>query len=226
MQSLIVVLGLALVFSPDTLSEGLSLAPGQDWLDDLLFAVPLGFLAYTGLETVANLAEEAREPGRTLPRSLFSAIGLVVLLTVLVAMVGVTAFPATDGSTALGDEWLEAPLVGIVTAFDGELPATIVDVLRDRRRPLRSAHPDDGGDDVDLRLRAARALDGDARDAAARDRPARAADARLTPGDRRDHDRRDRRRPDQRRARGRRDGSSRAPTPSASSSPSRSPSSP
>ena len=44
--------------------DGLSLAPGQDWLDDLLFAIPLGFLAYTGLETVANLAEEAREPGR------------------------------------------------------------------------------------------------------------------------------------------------------------------
>jgi APA family basic amino acid/polyamine antiporter len=129
-QSLIVVIGLALVFSPDTLSEGLSLAPGQDWLDDLLFAVPLGFLAYTGLETVANLAEEAREPGRTLPRSVFSAIGLVVLLTVLVAVVGVTAFPATDGTTELGDEWLEAPLVGIVTAFEGELPAAMVEVIR------------------------------------------------------------------------------------------------
>ncbi len=129
-QLLIVVLGLALLFSPETLVDGLSLAPGQDWLDDLLFAVPLGFLAYTGLETVSNLAEEAREPGRTLPRSLFSAIGLVVVLTVLVAMVGVTAFPATDGSSALGDEWLEAPIVGIVTAFEGELPAAVVDVLR------------------------------------------------------------------------------------------------
>jgi APA family basic amino acid/polyamine antiporter len=129
-QLLIVVLGFALVFSPEVLTDGLSLAPGQDWLDDLLFAVPLGFLAYTGLETVANLAEEAREPGRTLPRSLFSAIGLVVVLTVLVAMVGVTAFPAPDGSSALGDEWLEAPIVGIVTAFDGELPDAAVDVLR------------------------------------------------------------------------------------------------
>ena len=129
-QALIVVLGLALVFSPETLANGLTLAPGQDWLDDLLFAIPLGFLAYTGLETVANLAEEAREPGRTLPRSLFSAIGLVVLLTVLVAAVGVSAFPAETGSTELGDEWLEAPLVGIVTAFDEELPAAVVDVLR------------------------------------------------------------------------------------------------
>ena len=129
-QSLIVILGLALVFSPDVLTGGLSLAPGQDWLDDVIYAIPLGFVAYTGLETVANLAEEAREPGRTLPRSLFTAIGLVVVLTVLVAVVGVTAFPATDGTTELGDQWLEAPLVGIVTAFGGELPAGIVDVLR------------------------------------------------------------------------------------------------
>ena len=129
-QALIVVLGLALVFSPETLTDGLALAPGQDWLHDLLFAIPLGFLAYTGLETVANLAEEAREPGRTLPRSLFSAIGLVVILTVLVAAVGVSAFPAETGSTELGDRWLEAPLVGIVTAFDEELPGAVVDVLR------------------------------------------------------------------------------------------------
>ncbi len=129
-QGLIVVLGLALVFSPEILVDGLRLAPGQDWVDDLLFAVPLGFLAYTGLETVANLAEEAREPGRTLPRSLFSAIGLVVVLTVLVAIVGVSAFPAEGGSTELGEEWLEAPLVGIVTAFDGELPGLVVDALQ------------------------------------------------------------------------------------------------
>ena len=129
-QALIVVLGLALLFSGDVLTEGLSLAPGQEWVDDLLFAIPLAFLAYTGLETVANLAEEAREPGRTLPRSLFSAIGLVVALTVLVAVVGVTAFPGGDGSSELGGRWLEAPLVGIVTAFDGELPAVAVGVLR------------------------------------------------------------------------------------------------
>lgn len=130
-QAMIVVLGLALVLSPSALVEGLSLAPGQDWLDDLLFAIPLGFLAYTGLETVANLAEEAREPGRTLPRSLFSAIGLVVILSVLVAVVGVSAFPAgADGTSELGSTWLEAPLVGIVTAFSEELPASLVEVVR------------------------------------------------------------------------------------------------
>jgi len=128
-QGVLVVLGIAFVLSPDTLSEGLGFARGQDW-DDLAFALPLAMLAYTGLETAANLAEEAREPGRTLPRSLFSAIGLVVVVTVLIAGIGLSAFPVSGSETALGEEWLEAPLVGIVAAFDGSLPSLLVDVLR------------------------------------------------------------------------------------------------
>ena len=83
-QLLVVVLGFAIVFSPQVLTSGFDLAPGQRW-HDILFALPLAMLAYTGLETVANLAEETREPGKTLPRSLFSSIGLVVIMTVLIA---------------------------------------------------------------------------------------------------------------------------------------------
>ncbi|HXF97446.1 MAG TPA: universal stress protein [Gaiellaceae bacterium] len=127
-QALLVLLGAALLLSPGTLREGLGLPSGQGW-GDLLFALPLAMLAYTGLETVANLAEEAREPGRTLPRSLFSAIGLVVTVTVLIAAVGVSAYPASGGETALGEEWLEAPLVGIAAAFAGELPDVLVEAL-------------------------------------------------------------------------------------------------
>ena len=104
-QLLLVILGLALLFSPDLLTQGTSLGTAPSW-SDLAFALPLAMLAYTGLETVANLAEETREPGRTLPRSLFSAIGLVVVLTVLIAVVGLSAFPAENGETALGGEWL------------------------------------------------------------------------------------------------------------------------
>jgi APA family basic amino acid/polyamine antiporter len=79
-------------------------------------------LAYTGLETVANLAEEVRRPGRDLPRSLFSGIGLVVVLYVLIALVALSAFPADNGTTALGTQWEFAPLLGIVAALHGELP--------------------------------------------------------------------------------------------------------
>jgi APA family basic amino acid/polyamine antiporter len=128
-QAMLVLLGIAFLLSPHTLVEGLGFARGQDW-SDLAFALPLAMLAFTGLETAANLAEEAREPGRTLPRSLFTAIGLVVLVTVLIAAVGLSAYPVEHGTTALGDEWLEAPLVGVAAAFDGSLPSFLVDVLR------------------------------------------------------------------------------------------------
>ena len=128
-QSVLVLLGLAFLVSPSTLVEGLDFANGQNW-SDLAFALPLAMLAYTGLETIANLAEEAREPGRNLPRSLFSAIGLVVVVTVLIGAIGLSAYPAEGGKTALGEEWLELPLVGIAAAFDGTLPSFLVDVLR------------------------------------------------------------------------------------------------
>ena len=85
-QVLVVVLGLAVFFSPEVLTSGFDFAVDQSW-DDLFFALPLAMLAYTGLETVANLAEETREPGKVLPRSLFSSIGLVVVTTVLIAVV-------------------------------------------------------------------------------------------------------------------------------------------
>jgi APA family basic amino acid/polyamine antiporter len=128
-QLLLVVLGMALLFSPDALTQGTSLGSTPAW-DEIAFALPLAMLAFTGLETVANLAEETREPGRTLPRSLFSALGLVVVLTVLVAIVGISAFPVENGETALGDEWLKAPLAGIVSALDSSLPGLLGDVLR------------------------------------------------------------------------------------------------
>jgi APA family basic amino acid/polyamine antiporter len=128
-QLLLVILGLALLFSPGLLTQGMSLGVSPAW-SDLAFALPLAMLAYTGLETVANLAAEAREPGRTLPRSLFSAIGLVVVLTALIAVVGISAFPVENGATALGSEWLEAPLVGIVAALEGSLPGWLGDGLR------------------------------------------------------------------------------------------------
>ena len=42
--------------------RGLSLGTQPSW-HEIAFALPLAMLAYTGLETVANFAEEARQPG-------------------------------------------------------------------------------------------------------------------------------------------------------------------
>jgi APA family basic amino acid/polyamine antiporter len=52
------------------------------------------------------------------------------LVTVLIAAIGLSAYPVSGGETALGTEWLEAPLVGIAAAFEGNLPAILVDLVR------------------------------------------------------------------------------------------------
>jgi basic amino acid/polyamine antiporter, APA family len=128
-QLLLVVLGFALLFSGDALTRGVSIGSHPSW-HQIVFALPLAMLAYTGLETVANLAEETREPGRDLPRSLFSGIGLVVLIYVAIALVALSAFPARGGTTRLGTDWLSTPLMGIVDALRDPLPGGLATALR------------------------------------------------------------------------------------------------
>jgi APA family basic amino acid/polyamine antiporter len=125
----LVALGFAFLFSVDALTRGLSIGSQPSW-HDIAFALPLAMLAYTGLETVANLAEETREPGRDLPRSLFSGIGLVVVIYVAIGLVALSAFPAENGTTELGTRWLHAPMMGIVAALQGHIPGGLVTALR------------------------------------------------------------------------------------------------
>jgi APA family basic amino acid/polyamine antiporter len=128
-QLLLVVLGFAILFSGSALTKGTSLGTSPSW-HQIAFALPLAMLAYTGLETVANYAEEARRPGRDLPRSLFSAIVVVVVLYVLIALVALSAFPATNGTTALGTDWLRAPIMGVVSALQQHVAHWFGNVLR------------------------------------------------------------------------------------------------
>ncbi|MGB2954139.1 MAG: universal stress protein [Gaiellaceae bacterium] len=128
-QVLLVVLGFSLVFSTHALTAGTSLGSSPSW-HAIVFALPLAMLAFTGLETVANFAEETRHPGRDLPRSLFSAIVSVVAIYVLIAIVGLSAFPPHGGTTALGERWVRAPLMGIVASLGGHMPWWAADALR------------------------------------------------------------------------------------------------
>ena len=128
-QLLLVLLGFTFLFSPGALSRSISLGTQPTW-HQVAFALPLALLAYTGLETVANLAEETRRPGRDLPRSLFTGIGAVVLVTVLIALVGLSAYPAANGTTELGTTWQRAPLMGIVYALGPHLAYWAERVLR------------------------------------------------------------------------------------------------
>jgi basic amino acid/polyamine antiporter, APA family len=126
-QSLLVVLGFVFVFSPGALTHGTSLGTHPTW-HALAFSIPLAMLAFTGLETVANLAEEARRPGVDLPRSVFGGIATVITLYVGIAVVALSAFPGPE--TELGTTWIRAPLMGVATSIRAELPTALGDALR------------------------------------------------------------------------------------------------
>jgi basic amino acid/polyamine antiporter, APA family len=133
-QLLLIVLGFVYVFSTGALGKGVHLGVDPSWRD-ITFALPVAMLAFTGLETVANLAADAREPGRDLPRSLFAGLGAAVIVSFLMGIIGISAFPVhhVGGgfATDLGRVWVRAPLAGIAKALgDASLPGTVTDGVR------------------------------------------------------------------------------------------------
>ena len=68
-QVLLVLLGFFLVFSPTILVDNIHWGVAPTW-SNFAIAIPVAMLAYTGVETVSNLAEEAREPARSVPERL------------------------------------------------------------------------------------------------------------------------------------------------------------
>ena len=68
-QVLLVVVGMVLVFSPDTLVNQVDFGTTPT-VSDFLIAIPVGMVAYTGIETISNMAEEAHDYGKTIPRGI------------------------------------------------------------------------------------------------------------------------------------------------------------
>lgn len=56
-------------------------------------AVALCFFAFIGFEDLANMAEEVRDPTRTMPRGILAALAITAVLYALVAMAAVRAVP-------------------------------------------------------------------------------------------------------------------------------------
>lgn len=56
----------------------------------------IAVFAFIGFEHLVNVAEEMKEPGRTLPRALFLTLGLTAVIYALVAWIAVTAVPPDE----------------------------------------------------------------------------------------------------------------------------------
>jgi basic amino acid/polyamine antiporter, APA family len=94
-QLLLVVVGFALVFSPETLVENVHWGVAPTW-SSLAISIPVAMLAYTGVETVSNLAEEARDPVRTVPSAYKLVAGAVFAIYFTLPLVALSALPVEE----------------------------------------------------------------------------------------------------------------------------------
>lgn len=105
-QLLLVLLGVILVLSPHTLVANVHLGVAPHW-KDFLIAIPVGMIAYTGIETISNMAEEAKDESHTVPAAIKRVVGAVFVIYAALPAVALSALPvhcARNGkcSTLLG----------------------------------------------------------------------------------------------------------------------------
>jgi len=114
-QALLLVIGMALVFNASALTEGISIGTTPSWTD-LVYALTLVTVAFTGVEAAASLAPEIRLKRGGVIGMIGGGVAVIVILQVGVAAVAMSAFPPQQGQTELATTWLNAPLVGVARA--------------------------------------------------------------------------------------------------------------
>lgn len=128
-QVSIVVLGVLMIINIPQLIKNIhwGVAPT---MQQLLFGISISMIAYTGIETVANLGSEARSPEKSIPRSVILVFITVILLYTLLSMTALSAYPVHQNAqgvwvTDLTQRFLEDPIMGIANV----LPVVIRPVL-------------------------------------------------------------------------------------------------
>ena len=117
-QVILVGIGLVLVLSPEILVDNVNLGVAPTW-SDFALGIAVGMIAYTGIETISNMAEEARDAARTIPRSVGFTVVAVLALYLLIPIVALSAMPVTQDAagnyaTELGSTFADDPILGIV----------------------------------------------------------------------------------------------------------------
>jgi APA family basic amino acid/polyamine antiporter len=126
-QLLLVLVGAILVLSPSTLANNVDFGIAPTWKDFFL-AIPIGMIAYTGIETISNMAEEAKDEEVTIPGAINRVVIAVFAIYAALPAVALSALPvrqAPDGSyqTLLGlteekGGFAGDPILGVVKQLD------------------------------------------------------------------------------------------------------------
>src|SRR6266536_3518535 len=123
-QVVLVVLGVWLLLNFSTVLHNIHPGVAPTW-GRFLASISIAMVTYTGIETISNMSEEAKNPGRSVPRATFAVIVAVLFVSSFLPTVGMSVFPVhldANGvfTTDLATRWKDDPVAGIVTFFRPE----------------------------------------------------------------------------------------------------------
>jgi basic amino acid/polyamine antiporter, APA family len=144
-QVLLVGLGAVLVLNPSLLVNQVYLGTVPSWTQ-VIFALSVAMVAYTGIETVSNMAEESRDPGRDIPKAVNLVLIAVLGVYAGISVVALSALPVihhgigyspqlletykhSGYATALGGHFENDPVLGIVSRLG--LHGTVLTIAKD-----------------------------------------------------------------------------------------------
>jgi APA family basic amino acid/polyamine antiporter len=130
LQLAVIAVGVLVVFHPDRLTDQLDLFTNPT-LTDAVYAAVVAMLAYAGIEAASDLAPDIDVAPRDLRRIVSVGAVAVPLVYAGMAAIALMAVPVVAGpdgpQTALGSEFVEAPVLGVVSAYD---PSWVADSMR------------------------------------------------------------------------------------------------
>lgn len=117
----IIVIGLITVWNPAALTESIELGVTPTW-NQLFTALIFATIAGTGIEAASGLAGEIKIGRRELKAVVWSSSASTVTIFTGISLVALMADPVTkvggSSSTAIASDYLENPVVGVVSGFD------------------------------------------------------------------------------------------------------------
>jgi APA family basic amino acid/polyamine antiporter len=132
-QAALVGIGVALVLDPEILVDNVDLGVAPTW-GNFALGIAVGMIAFTGIETISNMAEEARDAKRTVAQGTGLTVLAVLFMYAFLPLIALSAMPVSQDpatgayATELGTTYAEDPVLGIVENMG--LSAGLTDVLR------------------------------------------------------------------------------------------------
>jgi APA family basic amino acid/polyamine antiporter len=93
-QVLLAIVGLFVFLSPKLLITQIHFGTAPT-LHQFIYGISIGTVAYTGIETISNMAEESSNPGRDVPRAVKFVLAAVLGVYFAISMVGLSAMPVS-----------------------------------------------------------------------------------------------------------------------------------